>query len=64
MPKLKTKKSLVKRFKITKSGKLKRQKAGRSHLLGKKSRKRKRQLKKPGLISKSETKVLRMLMPY
>ena len=64
MPKLKTKKALAKRFKITKRGKLKRQKAGLGHLSGKKSRKRKRQLRKAGLVSKASRKTLKMLMPY
>ena len=64
MPKLKTRKGLVKRFKITKKGKLKRQRAGRGHLLAKKSRKRKRLLKKSGLVSRTDKKAIKMLMPY
>lgn len=62
MPKLKTKKGLVKRFKITAKGKIIRQKACRGHLLGKKSRKRKRLLKKPGLVSSSDKKTIKMLL--
>jgi large subunit ribosomal protein L35 len=64
MPKLKTKKGLAKRFKLTKSGKIKRAKAGRGHLLAKKSRKRKRLLRKSGLVSKSDKKTIKMLLPY
>lgn len=64
MPKLKTRKGLVKRFKITKKGKIKRQKAGRGHLLAKKTRKRKRTLRKSALVSKADKKVLKMLLPY
>ncbi len=62
MPKLKTKKGLLKRFKITKKGKLKRQRAGRGHLLTKKSRKRKRMLRKQGLVSRSHSKTIKILM--
>ena len=42
MPKLKTKKAAAKRFKITGTGKLKRNKSNTQHILGKKSRKRKK----------------------
>lgn len=45
MPKLKTKKAAAKRFKITGTGKLKRNKSNTQHILGKKSRKRKRNLR-------------------
>ncbi len=64
MPKLKTKKGLAKRFRLTKSGKIKRAKAGRGHLLAKKSRKRKRLLRKAGLVSKADKKTIKMLLPY
>ena len=63
MPKLKTRKGLVKRFKVTKTGKIKRQKAGRGHLLAKKTKKRKRTLRRPALVSKADKKVLKMLLP-
>jgi len=56
MPKLKTRRSLAKRFKISKTGKIKRQKASRGHLLAKKSRKRKRQLRKSGLVPRRTKK--------
>jgi large subunit ribosomal protein L35 len=64
MPKLKSRKGIAKRFKITKQGKIKRQKAGRGHLLTHKSRKRKRMLRKQALVSKAEAKTIRMLLPY
>ena len=46
----KTRKALAKRFKLTKSGKVKRQKAGRGHLMSHKSGKRRRHLRKPALV--------------
>ncbi|MBN1871093.1 MAG: 50S ribosomal protein L35 [Candidatus Omnitrophica bacterium] len=64
MPKLKTKKAVAKRFRITKRGKIKRMKAGRSHILTKKSRNRKRKLKKSTVVSKSFLKMLRRALPY
>lgn len=62
MPKMKSKKSAVKRFEKTKKGKIKRNKAFSSHILTKKSRKRKRGLKKPALIDKSNLKVIKELI--
>ncbi len=56
MPKIKTNRGSVKRFKKTASGKIKRKKAYTSHILTKKSRKRKRNLRKLTLVSPSETK--------
>jgi large subunit ribosomal protein L35 len=64
MPKLKTKKAVAKRFRMTKKGKLKRAKAGKSHILTKKSRKRKRKLRHGGLVDATFTKVIRQLLPY
>lgn len=54
MPKMKTKSSAKKRFKVTGSGKLKRKHAFKSHILTKKSKKRKAQLTKSGLVHKSD----------
>ncbi len=54
MPKMKTHRGASKRFKRTKSGKLKRSKAYANHILGKKSPKRKRNLRKAGLVSKGD----------
>ncbi|MBS4030082.1 MAG: 50S ribosomal protein L35 [Clostridiales bacterium] len=62
MPKMKTHKGAAKRFKKTGSGKYKRSRAYASHILEKKTPKRKRRLRKSSLVSASETKrVLRML---
>jgi large subunit ribosomal protein L35 len=55
MPKMKTNKAAAKRLKVTASGKLKYKKAGSGHLLSSKSRKRKRNLRKDGVLSKAET---------
>ncbi|MDA0990267.1 MAG: 50S ribosomal protein L35 [Verrucomicrobia bacterium] len=51
MPKKKTNKSAVKRFKKTATGKILYRKAGSGHLLSSKSRKRKRNLRSPGVLS-------------
>lgn len=64
MPKIKTHRGAAKRFKKTGSGKIKRSKAYHSHLLGDKSPKRKRGLRKSGLISEQETKNISKLIPY
>ncbi|MCX8044262.1 MAG: 50S ribosomal protein L35 [Desulfobacterota bacterium] len=64
MPKLKTKRGAAKRFSITKTGKIKRAKAFKSHILTSKSTKRKRSLRKPGVISNVEKKNIRRLLPY
>lgn len=54
MPKVKTKSSAKKRFSITGSGKIKRKHAFKSHILTKKSKKRKRNLTQTGLVHKSD----------
>lgn len=54
MPKMKTKSSAKKRFTITGSGKIKRKHAFKSHILTKKSTKRKRNLTKAGLVNSSD----------
>ena len=54
MPKMKTKSSAKKRFKLTASGKIKREKAYKSHILTKKSRKTKRNLRQATLVHKSD----------
>jgi len=64
MPKTKTHRGAAKRFKKTGSGKIKRSKAYASHLLGGKSPKRKRHLRKAGLVSTEETKRIKKLIPY
>ncbi len=64
MPKLKTNRSAAKRFRTTKTGKLKKRSAGRGHILGKMSRKRKRQLRASGYVSSADEKRIRRLLPY
>jgi len=64
MPKLKSKKSASKRFTRTGSGKLARNKAFASHILTKKSRKRKRSLRKPTLIDATDRKRVARMLPY
>ena len=64
MPKLKTKKAARKRFKFTKSGKIKRAKTSRGHILTKKARKRKRFLRKSGLVDSASAGVIKKLLPY
>ena len=56
MPKMKTSKSAAKRFKVTGTGKLKRAKAYKSHILTKKSAKRKRNLRKPAITDATNVK--------
>jgi large subunit ribosomal protein L35 len=64
MPKLKTKKGALKRFKITESGKIKKNKAYRGHILTKKSAKRKRNLRKPDFVFSGEKKTVKRMLPY
>ncbi|RLA93780.1 MAG: 50S ribosomal protein L35 [Deltaproteobacteria bacterium] len=62
MPKIKTNRGAAKRFKVTGSGKIVRVKANKSHILTKKNSKRKRRLRQPTLVSKSDmVRVKRML---
>ncbi len=62
MPKLKTNRGAAKRFKVTASGKIKRNKANRNHLLTKKTTKRKRNLRKSGLVDTTNTKAVKRLL--
>lgn len=64
MPKLKTRKAVIKRIKITKKGKVKRSKAFRGHLLTSKNRKRKRHLKQKGSLSHVDSAKLKAMVPY
>jgi large subunit ribosomal protein L35 len=64
MPKLKTNRGAAKRFKKTGSGKIKRRRANSSHILTKKSTKRKRRLRSSTLIDKADLKKVRKLIPY
>lgn len=58
MPKQKTRKGLVKRFKVTATGKVKCRSAGRGHILSSKSPKRKRQLRKDTVLTKWEPRMI------
>jgi large subunit ribosomal protein L35 len=62
MPKQKTNRSAAKRFRKTGSGKFFRNKANHSHILTKKSPKRKRNLRKKTLVSKADEKRVRRLL--
>lgn len=64
MPKIKTHRGAAKRFSLTKSGRVKRGRAYRSHILTKKSPKRKRNLRKGTYISAAEEKNIKRLIPY
>jgi len=64
MPKIKTHRGAAKRFKKTGTGKLKRGHAYTSHILTKKSPKRKRNLRKGTMMDKTNEKVMKKLLPY
>ena len=64
MPKIKTKKAAAKRFKVTGTGKLVRNKANKSHILTKKTTKRKRNLRKDIVTDASYAKVMKKILPY
>ncbi len=64
MPKMKTNRGAAKRFKVTGSGKIVRSKAYASHILTKKSTKRKRGLRKSTLIHPADHKNVSRLIPY
>lgn len=62
MPKLKTKKSAKKRFRLTKNGKVKMNKAGRRHLMSVKNGKRRRKLRKQLMAQGKTAKTMAGLM--
>ena len=64
MPKMKTSKSAAKRFKVTGTGKLMRAKAYKSHILTKKSTKRKRNLRQPTITDATNVKNMKKILPY
>jgi len=64
MPKMKTHKSSAKRFKVSSSGKIMRSKAYKSHIMTKKTAKRKRNLRKRTTVSSVEVKKIKVLLPY
>ena len=64
MPKMKTSRAAAKRFKKTGTGQLKRMKAYKSHILTKKTTKRKRNLRKSSLVDSTNVKNMKQILPY
>jgi large subunit ribosomal protein L35 len=64
MPKMKTNRGAAKRFKITGTGKIAYSKSYASHILTKKTTKRKRKLRKSGIIDKADVAAVKRLIPY
>lgn len=63
MPKIKTKRAAAKRFKVTASGKIKRGKANKRHILTKKTRSRKNKLKKTAYVHASDVVLVQRCLP-
>lgn len=64
MPKMKTKKSVAKRFRMTKKGKVKRARAFRGHICVSKSAKRRRRLRAKGMVHDTNTENIKKQLPY
>jgi large subunit ribosomal protein L35 len=64
MPKMKTSRAAAKRFKLTGTGKLKRNKAYKRHILTKKTRKTKRNLRKAAMVDATNIKTMKKILPY
>jgi len=64
MPKMKTNRGAAKRFKVSGSGKIMRRKAFSSHILTKKSTKRKRGLRMDGEVDATNVKSVKRMLPY
>jgi len=64
VPKIKTNRSAAKRFRVTGTGKIKRNKGYKRHILSTKGKKRKRHLRQATMVSSVETKNIRQLIPY
>ena len=64
MPKVKTKRAAAKRFKMTANGNLKRNKAYKSHILTKKTTKRKRNLRQATMTDATNVKNMKKILPY
>jgi len=62
LPKMKTHRGAAKRFKVTGSGKFIKNKAYKSHILEKKSSKRKRKLRQSAVVSPAEAKRIRKML--
>jgi large subunit ribosomal protein L35 len=64
MPKMKTHRGAAKRFSVTATGKVKRSKAFASHILTKKTTKRKRTLRKSTIVHSTNESAIKRLIPY
>jgi large subunit ribosomal protein L35 len=64
MPKMKTRKTAAKRFKVTGSGRVRRSKVGGQHGMQEKSRKRLRRLRQNDMVDKTLEKHIKRLIPY
>jgi large subunit ribosomal protein L35 len=64
VPKIKTNRAAAKRFRVTGSGKIKRNKGFKSHILSTKSKKRKRRLRQGSMVSAVEQRNIKKLIPY
>jgi large subunit ribosomal protein L35 len=64
MPKLKTRKAASKRYKVTGNNNFLRRHAYKGHLLMKKSNRQKRKLSQVILVNKSDTKAIKLMLPY
>ena len=62
MPKMKTRRGAVKRFKIAGSGRLKRNKANHRHMLVRRSNKAKRKMRQTGIVSSADRKIVKALL--
>ena len=64
MPKIKTKSSAAKRFRVQGSGGIKRSRAFRRHILTKKTTKRKRHLRGTVMVGASDKRAIKAMLPY
>lgn len=64
MPKLKTRKAAAKRYKVTGNKNFLRRHAYKGHLLMKKSNRQKRKLSQVTLVNESDTKAIKLMLPY
>ncbi|MCF8061334.1 MAG: 50S ribosomal protein L35 [Deltaproteobacteria bacterium] len=64
MPKMKSNRGAAKRFKATGTGKIVRNKAKASHIMTKKSTKKKRNLRRSALVDATNVKGIKRMLPY
>ena len=64
MPKMKTKRGAAKRFRLSATGKAKRSRAFKRHILTSKTTKRKRHLDMEAIVSKADARRVREMLPY